>query len=244
MKFTDTKKSIILGIVFAVLLTSMNSGIYFGITGTKQTLLYPPFDWNFDTPLMLSEQISERSDYFYSFLTFVAEVTQPWSATELPYFNYSVGFITTWLNLETDEWEWRITAHDNPDGGIGDYTTNPEHFIPLSAAIAKDISTAPEIIDITENYDELLEEHFTTGKIMFEIMHTYQDGTNLRFRSFDNVVFIEYWRFTEYHSDNTGSGTRRDKRFEEQVFMAILPEMFPHYANAINQLLQIMFGTT
>ncbi len=241
MKLTDTHKSIIFGIVVACLLTSLSSGTYFGITTTGSNLSIQPFEWDFDSGIRLSLQINERSDYLYKFMTYVAKVTQPWSAEQQPYFNYSVGFLASWLNVISDEWMFRITRHVSPWKYVD--IIKPNLLVNLHSALVEDIKTFQDLTDITENWGEYLEEHFVTDKTLFEVTHIYQDGTGLMFRSFDNVVFIKYWRFTKYYSDDTGSGTKKDKNFEEQWFMATMPDLFPNYTNAINQLLEQYFGT-
>jgi len=243
MKITNTQKSIILGIFVACLLTSISSGTYFSITSTQRNLPISPFEWDFDSAVKLSLQINERSEYLYNFYTHVLYTSRPYGGEGIPYFNYSTALITSWLNTLEDRWELKIVRLVDENIIEDDFTTDPDLFAHLYPAIASDISNFEDLTDVTGSIEDYMDEYFVANKTLIEVYHIYQDGSAIRFRSFDDVVFIKYERFLKYRGTSTSSGIERDKKFDVQWYMGTMPELYPAYTNAINQYLETIYGS-
>ncbi len=247
MKIKPVHKSIIFGIVTALIATSLVVGVYFGVTSRDNNQLLPPFEWDFSSIKNLSLQMSERSEYILA--TSIETNINDSSGMLTSYFNHSVHSIYSWYNTETGEWMLVINDYLNNSLDYDKiYKIQPDILSPFYLALNTDLQTIQNQVDISENYWEELRAK-ESAILSITITHAYQDGTRIVIVAFENTIFVNLISFIEYHGDFDNWGVKIDPKAEfengkvkyDVFYKADIPEFLPNYTNATNAFLELFY---
>ncbi|NPD89633.1 MAG: hypothetical protein HGN29_13020 [Asgard group archaeon] len=244
MHLSQVKKNLLFGFLTALCLTTIILGVSFVTTTMNMgaTGLLPSFDWDIDSPVKLSNQMLSRSDFLYAMAVNVGRALEDGGCIfDIPYFNYSVNTVHVWFNLEAENWLLVYDAVGSSNLYDTYYVINPDILVNLPSALSSDIQTIDNLTDITENYQELRQNLVKENMTEYDIVYFYQDGSIIRLLSFDDVVFIQLNRFTEYDSGYTHWFGKVDDNFHKIWYLGYMEEQFPNYTVAINQLLENFF---
>jgi len=246
MKIKPYQKGIAFGIITALVTISLVSGVYYGMTSISNNNLLPPFEWDFSSLDALSLQISERSEYLLAFTTMTSILSEGWGGMMIPYFNYSVFSIHSYYITEDETQILRIEDYLNNETYYETlYTIQSEQLVPFSLALAKDLQTMENYTDIANNYWEEMDAVLVPGAFSIEIRHVYQDGSYIKIQTVENIVFIRYARFKEYHGEFNHWGIDLDiEEFEDgrdkykEFYKATIPQIFTNHTIAVNEFLE------
>lgn len=255
MRFNSALKSIISGFLLACILTSVTSGVFLSIDPPLQNniisidLLYPPFDWDFESPLNLATQMNERSIYLLGLKTMVARITAigdyGYSGELLPYFNYSIGGVDLWYIIKSENWKFNCDTIGMWWGSI--YIDNSTIFAPLQEGLRLDILQF-ENVSYRPGGWETIRSAAEINATYFDILHIYQDGSLIWLKSFNNRIVIQYERINKYTNVETEDGIQIsigfDPEFESQWFMGDFSNQFANYTVAVNQFLDEIYEST
>ena len=246
MRLSQVKKNLLFGFLTALCLTLVILGVSLVTTTMNlgETGLLPPFDWDVDSPVKFSNQMLSRSDFLYAMAVNVGRALEDGGCIfDIPYFNYSVNTVHVWFNMEAENWLLVYDAVESDNLYDHYYVINPEILYGLPSELSSDIQTIENVTDITENYQEVRQNIVKENMTEYSIVYFYQDGSIIRLESFDNLVFIQLNRFTEYDSGYTHWFGKVDEGFQKKWYLGYMEEQFPNYTLAINQLLENFFGS-
>ncbi len=250
MKIKPINKSIIFGVVTALLTTSLIIGVYLGITSTEKNQFLPPFEWDSSSLKTLSLQMNERSEYILA--TSIETNINDSSGMMVSYFNHSVHSIYSWYNTETEEWLLVINDYLNSSQDYDTiYKIQPDILSPFYLSLNADLQTIQNQVDISENYSEelALRESADLAIISIMITHAYQDGTLIIVEAFENTILVRLISFIAYHGDFNSWGVEIDPKAEfddgrvkyDIFYKADIPEFLPNYTNATNAFLELFY---
>ncbi len=258
MKLSPAPKSIISGFLLACILTSVVSGVFFSIDSPSQNnitsidILYPLFDWDFESPLKLANQMNERSIYLFGMWTIVGRITgvldNGYSAELLPYFNYSIGGFDMWYIIKSENWKFNCDTVGMPVELYGSlFSSNSTIFTPLHEGLLLDMLQFENISNRPGGW-ETIRSIADINATYFDIMHIYQDGSLIWLKSFNDKIVIQYERVSEYineeREDGIHIGWGLDPEFEPLWFVGDFSNQFANYTIAINQFLDAIYEST
>ncbi len=259
MKLNPALKNILLGFLLACFLTSAISGVFLGLDSLSQDnttsidLLYPPFDWDFESPLNLATQMNERSSYLLAMTTMVGKITEVrdlgYSVGPHLYFNYSIFELEIWYIINSESWKFDCESFGLPselDGPI--YLDNSILFSALKDGLKLDIVQFENITYQPGGWETIFSV-LEINATHFDILHIYRDGSLIWLKSFNNKIVIQYERITEYINIETEDGKiqtgfKPDQEFESQWYLGDFSNQFANYTVAVNQFLDVMYETT
>ena len=193
--------------------------------------------------------MNERSNYLLAMTTMVAKITEVddlgYSGKPLLYFNYSIFKLEIFYIINSENWKFDCDSIGIPaelDGPI--YLDNSTLFSPLKDGLELDIMQFENITYQPSGWETIFSA-LEINATHFDILHIYQDGSLIWFKSFNNKIVIQYERITKYINIETEDGIqisfKPNPEFESQWFMGDFSNQFTNYIVAVNQFLDVIY---
>jgi len=246
LKLSKNKQKFVIGIFIAILCSSSATASYFICDFLNPDFAFPlsPFEWDFSSTVKLSVQMEERSKHLLSVSVFTGTIDEiridgkyvAISTAPVYLFNDTFCAFRTWYNILDGEWYL-----DYQEKGIGTslpIIIQPNNLTSLHIALSKDISA---MYNITEGSFNNL-DYIEIGTFHYWIWHIYEDGTNIIFDLYDNIVSIHYSIIREYqstdHTFGVAKGSLRKNRWE---YMCYTDEIMQNYTLAASEYLMSLY---
>lgn len=247
MKLTKNKQKFGIGIIIAIICSSLATGSYFIYDLQKPDYEFPlsPFEWNFSSPVKLSVQMEERYKHLLSVSTYTGIVDRieiegdfvTISTTPVYHFNDTFAKFRTWYNILDGEWYFEYLEKEK--GTSIPQIIQPSNLSSLHIALSKDIST---MYNITEEVYSSIFDYIEVGAFHYWIWHIYEDGTNIIFNIYDNTVIIDYSIIREYQSTDYSFGVAKGSRPRNRwKYMCYIDEIMQYYTLAASEYLMSLY---
>ncbi|MCE7736168.1 MAG: hypothetical protein GPJ54_14905 [Candidatus Heimdallarchaeota archaeon] len=255
-------RAILSGVIIALSITGLTFVIAPYVLSDDNNPGITPGSWDITSPIDVAESLNEHIDNLLYAQVQIFQVTETypnWGGESVGYFHSEISRIILFKQLQSVA-EGDIISPDDPLWEEGIWQMNIERLATseiisdingtfinqeLQTSLATDLGTINSLQNITNSYQQAIEESELLNDIIFwEIDQVYNDGTRIRIKLFDQTIYIQQTTAVGFIRIENSFGIISDSTMTTPPSYTgeTGANPFGNYENAINDLLLNILG--